>query len=185
VIQARIEQVASLPDPIARTLAQASAVIGRAEFVSTSGFLWVEDPEVRELLRTRRQTQDLFVDPSPPSGLLLVPGIDLERLARRCRTLGVEVVVEGEVYRTRSIPPGRGSGARRLDSSTNTPALRSSRPPPSVGRPAPSAGTGTGTGTRGGGTRGPAMRTPTPNPKSSGRTSASTHPPANPIKRGS
>jgi hypothetical protein len=188
VIQARIEQVASLPDPIARTLAQASAVIGRAEFVTTSGFLWVEDPEVRELLRTRRQTQDLFVDPSPPSGLLLVPGIDLERLARRCRSLGVEVVVEGEVYRTRSIPPGRGSGARRLDSSTTTPALRSSRPPPrgvtppppSVGRAAPSVGTGT----RGGGTRGPAARAPTPNPTSSGRTSASTHPPANPIKRG-
>ncbi len=187
VIQARIEQVASLPDPIVRSLAQASAVIGRAEFVVTSGFLWVEDPEVRELLRTRRQTQDLFVDPSPPSGLLLVAGIDLERLARRCRSLGVEVVVEGEVYRTRSIPPGRGSGARRLESSNSLPALRSSRPPPrgvtppppSVSRPAPSAGT------RGSGTRGPAMRAPTPNPTSSGRTSAPTHPPANPVKRGS
>jgi hypothetical protein len=188
VIQARIEQVASLPDPIARTLAQASAVVGRGEFVATSGFLWVEDPEVRELLRTRRQTQDLFVDPSPPSGLLLVPGMDLERLARRCRSLGVEVVVDGEVYRTRSIPPGRGSGARRLDSSTNTPALRSSRPPPrgvtpgppSVGRVAPS------TGARSSGSRGPAMRAPAPNPSSSGRTSASTRPPpANPIKRGS
>jgi hypothetical protein len=189
VIQARIELVASLPDPITRTLAQASAVIGRAEFVATSGFLWVEDPEVRELLRTRRQTQDLFVDPSPPSGLLLVPGIDLERLARRCRSLGVEVVVEGEVYRTRSIPPGRGSGARRLESNNNLPALRSSRPPPrgvtpapgSVGRAAPSAGNGT----RSSGTRGPAMRSPTPNPTSSGRTSAPSHPPANPIKRGS
>jgi hypothetical protein len=189
VIQARIEQVAPLPDPIARTLAQASAVIGRAEFVATSGFLWVEDTEVRELLRTRRQTQDLFIDPSPPSGLLLVPGIDLERLARRCRSLGVEVVVDGEVYRTRSIPPGRGSGARRLDSSTTTPALRSSRPPPrgmtpaptSVGRTGSAAG---GTGGRGSGTRGPAMRSPTPNPSSSGRSSAD-HPPANPIKRGS
>ncbi len=189
VIQARIEQVASLPDPIARMLAQASAVIGRAEFVATSGFLWVEDPEVRELLRTRRQTQDLFVDPSPPAGLLLVAGIDLERLARRCRSLGVEVVVEGEVYRTRSIPPGRGSGARRMDSSNTMPALRSSRPPPrgvtpappqaTASRPAPSAGT------RGSGTRGPAMRAPTPNPSSSGRTSAPSHPPANPIKRGS
>lgn len=176
VIQARIEQVASLPDPIARTLAQASAVVGRAEFVTTSGFLWVEDPEVRELLRTRRQTQDLFVDPSPPAGLLLVPGVELERLARRCRTLGVEVVVEGEVYRTRSIPPGRGSGARRLESSNNMPALRSSRPPPSVGRSAPG-------GTARGG-RGPALRSPSPNPTSSGR-SASAPPPPNPIKRGS
>jgi hypothetical protein len=189
VIQARIELVASLPDPIARTLAQASAVIGRAEYVVTSGFLWVEDPEVRELLRTRRQTQDLFIDPSPPSGLLLAPGIDLERLARRCRSLGVEVVVEGEIYRTRSIPPGRGSGARRLESSNNLPALRSSRPPPrgvtpapgSVGRP--SAGSGAGN-SRGSGTRGPAMRSPTPNPTSSGRSSGSVPPPANPIKRG-
>jgi hypothetical protein len=190
VIQARIEQVASLPDPIARTLAQASAVVGRGEFVLTSGFLWVEDPEVRELLRTRRQTQDLFIDPSPPSGLLLVPGIDLERLARRCRSLGVEVVVDGEVYRTRSIPPGRGSGARRLESSNNIPALRSSRPPPrgmtpsppSVSRPSAGAGAST---SRSGGSRGPAMRSPTPNPSSSGRTSAPTHPPANPVKRGS
>lgn len=187
VIQARIEQVASLPDPIARTLAQASAVIGRAEFVVTSGFLWVEDPEVRELLRTRRQTQDLFVDPSPPSGLLLTPGIDLERLARRCRSLGVEVVVEGEVYRTRSIPPGRGSGARRLDSSAAMPALRSSRPPPRGLTPAPpSVGrAGAGNGGRGSGSRGPAMRSPTPNPSSSGRASAPAHPPINPLKRGS
>jgi hypothetical protein len=187
VIQARIELVATLPDPIARTLAQASAVIGRAEFVITSGFLWVEDPEVRELLRTRRQTQDLFIDPSPPSGLLLVPGIDLERLARRCRSLGVEVVVDGEIYRTRSIPPGRGSGARRLDSSTSNPALRSSRPPPRGMTPAPGSvsRTGSGNGGRGGGSRGPAMRSPTPNPASSGRASAPEPPPANPIKRGS
>jgi hypothetical protein len=187
VIQARIELVATLPDPIARTLAQASAVIGRAEFVITSGFLWVEDPEVRELLRTRRQTQDLFIDPSPPSGLLLVPGIDLERLARRCRSLGVEVVVDGEIYRTRSIPPGRGSGARRLDSSTSNPTLRSSRPPPRGMTPAPtSVGRSSGgSGGRGSGSRGPAMRSPTPNPSSSGRASAPEHPPANPIKRGS
>jgi hypothetical protein len=191
VIQARIEQVATLPDPIARTLAQASAVVGRGEFVVTSGFLWVEDPEVRELLRTRRQTQDLFVDPSPPAGLLLVPGIDIERLARRCRSLGVEVVVEGEVYRTRSIPPGRGSGARRLESSNNLPALRSSRPPPtSVGRSAPSAGgraaPSGGTGRSSGG-RGPAMRSPTPNPTSSGRSASAAPPPppGNPSKRGS
>ena len=189
VIQARIELVAMLPDPITRTLAQAIAVIGRAEFVATSGFLWVEDTEVRELLRTRRQTQDLFVDPSPPSGLLLVAGIDLERLARRCRSLGVEVVVEGEVYRTRSIPPGRGSGARRLESNNSLPALRSSRPPPRGVTPAPGSvvarpSAGGGAGTRGSGTRGPAMRSPTPNPTSSGRSSGSVPPPANPIKRG-
>jgi hypothetical protein len=134
VIRNRLEQLAALPDPIARLLTQASAVVGRGEFVPTMGFLWVEDPEVRELLRSRRQTADLFIDPSPPSGLLIAPGADLDRLGRRCRSLGVELVVEGEVYRTRSLPPGRGSGPRRLDSSGTLPALRSSRPPPAAGR---------------------------------------------------
>ena len=118
VIKARLEQVAALPDPIERMLVQASAVVGRAELVQTQGFLWVEDPEVRELLRTRRQTADLFIDPSPPSGLLVAAGVDLDRLARRCRSLGIELIVAGEVYRARSIPPGRASsGARRVDSS--------------------------------------------------------------------
>lgn len=131
VLKARLETLASLPDPIARLLMQASAVIGRGEFVATMGFLWVEDPEIRELLRTRRQTADLFIDPSPPAGLLVAPGVDLERLARRCRTLGVEVVVDGEVYRTRTISPGKGSGARRLESSSAMSATRNSRPPPS------------------------------------------------------
>ncbi|HEY3254188.1 MAG TPA: hypothetical protein VGJ91_09580, partial [Polyangiaceae bacterium] len=153
VMRSRLELLAPLPDPIARTLTQASTVIGRAEFVLTQGFLWVEDPEVRELLRTRRQSADLFVDPSPPAGLLLAVGVDLERVARRCRALGVEVLVDGEVYRTRSIPPGRGSGARRVDStgtmaavrvpSTGTlPAARASSRPPSARQPASRSGAG-------------------------------------------
>lgn len=133
VMRTRLEALAPLPDPIARTLMQASTVIGRAEFVQTQGFLWVEDPEVRELLRTRRQSADLFVDPSPPAGLLLAVGVDIERVARRCRALGVEVLVDGEVYRTRSIPPGRGSGARRLDSAGQMAAVRS---PSAGGMPA-------------------------------------------------
>jgi len=132
VLQARLETLAQLPDPIARTLAQASAVVGRAEFVATAGFLWVEDPEVRELLRTRRQTVDLFVDPSPPAGLLVQPGVDLERLGRRCRALGVELMIGGEPYRARSTPPGKGSGARRLDSSNTLPSLRAVRVPSST-----------------------------------------------------
>jgi len=133
VLQSRLEVLAQLPDPIARSFAQASAVVGRAEFVATAGFIWVEDPEVRELLRTRRQTADLFVDPSPPSGLLVQAGIDLERIARRCRSLGVELVVNGQPYRTRSVPPGKtGSGARRLESSGTLPSLRAARVPSSA-----------------------------------------------------
>jgi hypothetical protein len=151
VMRNRLEALAPLPDPIARTLTQASTVIGRAEFVMTQGFLWVEDPEVRELLRTRRQSADLFVDPSPPAGLLLAVGVDLERVARRCRALGVEVLVDGDVYRTRSIQPGRGSGARRVDSSGSMaavrapsagglPAVRTSSRPPSGRQPASRSG---------------------------------------------
>lgn len=137
-IRDRLEDLAQLPDPLVHLLAQASAVLGRAEFVRSEGFLWVDDPEVRELLRTRRQTVDLFVDPSPPGGLLLVPGVELERLARRCRALGVEVLVDGEVYRTRGAsthppPPEsraagsakrRVSGTRRRASSTQIAAVK-------------------------------------------------------------
>jgi hypothetical protein len=95
-IRQRLEAVAILPEPVARALVQASAVLGRAQYVSTPGFLWVDDPELRELLRTRRQTADLFIEPSPPGGLLLAPGVDLERVMLRCRTLGVEVLSESE-----------------------------------------------------------------------------------------
>jgi hypothetical protein len=145
VLQTRLEVLAQLPDPIARSFAQASAVVGRAEFVATAGFIWVEDPEVRELLRTRRQTADLFVDPSPPAGLLVQAGVELERLARRCRSLGVELIVGGTPYRTRSVPPGKasGSGARRLESSGTLPALRAARVPSSARQAATRASSST------------------------------------------
>src|SRR5262249_25872747 len=88
-----------VPDAIARMLVQASVVIGRATHVAVSGFLWIDDPDVRELLRTRRPASDLFVDPSPPAGLLIAADVDAERLVRRCRALGVEVEVEPGVLR--------------------------------------------------------------------------------------
>lgn len=111
VIEDRLRAIAKLPDPVQRVLVQASAVLGRAEFVPCQGFLWVDDAELCGLLRSRRQTMDLFVDPSPPGGLLIAPGVELERLAGRCRALGVEVVVEGNVYRTKSTAPPRRSSA--------------------------------------------------------------------------
>jgi hypothetical protein len=57
------------------------------------------------MLRTRRPTQELFLDPSPPGGLLVAPGVEVERLARRCRTIGVEILSQGQVIRARTIPP--------------------------------------------------------------------------------
>jgi hypothetical protein len=123
VLRARIEAIAPLPDSLSRTLAQASVVVGRATWNAAAGFLWVEDGNVREMLRTRRPTQDLFVDPSPPGGLLVTAGVDVDRLARRCRTIGVEVLADGQVVRARTIPP---------------PGPSKSQPPP---RMTPSRGT--------------------------------------------
>ena len=104
-LKQRIEALAPLPESLSRTLAQASVVVGRGTFTPGGGFLWVEDPNVRELLRTRRATAEMFVDPSPPAGLIVASGIDLERLTRRCRAVGVEIVADGEVVRVRTMPP--------------------------------------------------------------------------------
>jgi hypothetical protein len=127
VLRARIEALAPLPESLSRTLAQASVVVGRATWAPANGFLWVEDPNVREMLRTRRPTQELFADPSPPGGLLVLAGVDLDRLARRCRTIGVEIMADGQVVRARatspsglpkSVPPPRmtpGRGSQKAD----------------------------------------------------------------------
>jgi hypothetical protein len=117
-LRVRIEAVAPLPETLSRTLQQASVVVGRGSFVPSIGFLWVDDPNVRELLRTRRSTAELFLDPSPEGGLLVSAQVDLERLARRCRTVGVEVTVEGQVVRARTMPPPNTSGERRRSSSS-------------------------------------------------------------------
>jgi hypothetical protein len=105
-VRARLETIAELPEALAKTLQQASVVLGRGTYVASAGFLWVDDPNLRELLRTRRPASELFVEPSPAGGLLVAPGVDLDRLSRRCRALGIEVLVDGQVVRARSIPPG-------------------------------------------------------------------------------
>jgi len=124
VLRARLETVAALPDPIQRQLAQASTVLGRAEFVEAAGFIWIDDPEVRRMLSTRRSTADLFVNPSPPSGLLVAAGVDIDKLARRCRTLGVEILLEGQVHFAKSAPASRRS--RKGDGPPSSSSPRSS-----------------------------------------------------------
>jgi hypothetical protein len=138
VLRARLEALSPLPESLSRTLAQASVVVGRATWTAAGGFLWVEDANVRELLRTRRATQELFVDPSPPGGLLVAPGVDLDRLARRCRTVGVEILAEGQVVRARSIPPtGMSQSTRPPPPPSQRPGPPSTRPGPPSTRPAP------------------------------------------------
>ena len=124
-LRQRIEAIAPLPESLSRTLAQASVVVGRGSFVPSIGFLWVDDANVRELLRTRRPTAELFLDPSPQGGLLVSAQVDLDRLSRRCRTVGVEVTVEGQVVRARPVPSAGGaSGERRRASSTRLPKVK-------------------------------------------------------------
>ncbi|MCL2823912.1 MAG: hypothetical protein FWD57_07975 [Polyangiaceae bacterium] len=107
-----VSSLAEITPAVAKKLEQLSVVLGRASYVGASGFLWCEDKELREMLRTRRQTADMFLDPSPPGGLLLAPSVTIDVVARRCRALGVEVMVDGEVYRAWSSgpPPIDGSG---------------------------------------------------------------------------
>lgn len=101
-LRGRIEALAPLPNTISQMLTQASAIIAQVSFAPCSAFLWVEDVEVRELLRSRKLTAELFVDPSPPGGLLVAPGVDVDRLVRRCRASGVEIECDGEVLRAGS-----------------------------------------------------------------------------------
>lgn len=117
-LRQRIEALAPLPESLSRTLAQASIVLGRATFAAAGGFLWVEDPNIREMLRTRRATAELFVDPSPPGGLIVHANVDLDRVSRRCRTIGVEIVADGQVVKIRSMTPHRLTPARQERSST-------------------------------------------------------------------
>ena len=125
-LRTRIEAIAPLPEGLSRTLAQASVVVGRGTFTPAAGFLWVEDANVRELLRTRRATAELFVDPSPPGGLLVAAAVDMDRLARRCRSVGVELVAEGQVVRARQGAPPAVSGERRRTSSARMPKIKTS-----------------------------------------------------------
>lgn len=134
-LRERIESVAALPQGLSQLLTQASVVVGKGSLVRSAGFLWIEDQEVRELLRTRRTTEDLFLDPSPPSGLLLAPEVDMERMVRRCRALGVEVDLgtdgfsarPADVRATRSRSSTTTAALSRTPSRTRTPLPRSSR----------------------------------------------------------
>ncbi len=120
VIRRRLEAVAPLTTEIDALLERAGAVVSRTHLSSASGFLWIKEDSVREMLRTRRQTADLFVNPSPTGGLLLQPGIELDKVVRRCRALGVEISQDGVVLRASSssamLPAA--SGVRRKSSST-------------------------------------------------------------------
>jgi hypothetical protein len=92
-LRERLMAVAELTPELKELLDHASVVVGKGALVAVGAFLWVDNPDVREMLRQARTTVEFFVDPSPPGGLLVAAGVDLERLVRRCRGLGVEIDV--------------------------------------------------------------------------------------------
>jgi hypothetical protein len=124
VVRSRIEAIAPMPESLSQIVAQASVVVGRGSALQAGGFLWIDDANVRELLRSRRQTADLFIDPSPPGGLLLQANVDFERLVRRCRALGVEVTIEGPVVRSRATMPPPSSAPISVGRRSSTRAPR-------------------------------------------------------------
>ncbi len=133
-IRDRIEAVASLPGSLSQILERASVVLGKATLVQAAAFLWVEDPDVLELLRTRKTTSDLFVDPSPRGGLLVAPGVDVERLLRRCRGVGVEIEANGEGALTARTLTPRPAPAAEPPSRSGTRAAPQGKPPSPRGR---------------------------------------------------
>ncbi|RYE93267.1 MAG: hypothetical protein EOO75_04755 [Myxococcales bacterium] len=124
-LRQRLEAISPLPEPLIRLFERASVVLAQGRFAAAAGFLWLDDENVRELLLSRRQSADLFLDPSPPGGLLITAGVDLERLVRRCRALGVEITLEGRVLRASSLTPAPGS----VMAATETPRRKSTLPP--------------------------------------------------------
>lgn len=126
----RLAVLAELPPELDDALEQAGTVIGRGTYTSAAGFLWIDDPEVRDMLLTAPTLAELFVDPSPPGGLLVSPLVDPERLLRRCRAMGVDIIVEDNAMHVRhsSAPPPKKSDTRKTVSW---------RPPPKRGRGTP------------------------------------------------
>lgn len=120
----RVAAIAAPSDDLARALEQADTILGRATVAPASGFLWIEDDELREMLRSQSPCAELFVDPSPPAGLLVAPGVDPERLIRRCRAMGVAVTLEETGYRVRRAtkPPTRSTQTTRRALSWRPPA---------------------------------------------------------------
>ncbi len=123
----RLGRIAPLSEELERALEQAGTIIGRGAYTPSSGFLWIEDGVVRDLLASTSSTRDLFVDPSPPGGLLVALGVDHERLIRRCRAVGVEIEVDDAIVRVRhsSMPPPKKSDTRKKTVSWRPPATKS------------------------------------------------------------
>jgi hypothetical protein len=136
----RLTAVAELTPELKELLDHASVVVGKGALVAVGAFLWVDNPDVRDMLRQARTTAEFFLDPSPPGGLLVAAGVDLERLVRRCRGLGVEIDVAADLTlrasrgsnRAFTPPPSAVTGRDTTEGSARSGTR-------AVGRPTPAA----------------------------------------------
>ena len=128
VLRARIEALAPLPESLSRTArAGERRRRPRRRWQPAAGFLWVEDAQrPRDAPHAPRRRRSSSSIRRRRAGLLVDAGVDLDRLARRCRTVGVEVVVDGQVVRARTLPPGASSVPPPAKSGA-TPRVGSSR----------------------------------------------------------
>jgi hypothetical protein len=103
-VRACLERFAPLPDPLRHAIEHASVVVAHVPFVPAAGFVWIRDGAVRELLATKRATADAFVEPSPDGGLLVAAGVDIAKLVKRCRSVGVDLRVDAHALRAERAP---------------------------------------------------------------------------------
>jgi hypothetical protein len=111
VIRSRIEALAPLTRTLNQSLARLGTVVGKAAWTEAAGFLWLEEDSTRSLLLSKKSIAELFITPSPPGGLLVAQGVELERLVRRARGLGVEITQDGSALR--ALPARTSARARR------------------------------------------------------------------------
>lgn len=88
-MRALLEPLGTWTDASQALVEEATRSRVRLDLAPAAGFVWIEDEALRERLRTQSGLAVLFVEPSPPGGLLVRAGVSLERLLKACRARGV------------------------------------------------------------------------------------------------
>ncbi len=90
-LEQRISAVCPPSSQLADILFHAGERLQPVQFVPCSGFVWLDDPRLLQEVRSKRALAALFVEPSPPGGLLVAADVPWDRLVRRCRAAGIDV----------------------------------------------------------------------------------------------
>lgn len=88
-MRALLEPLGTWTDASQALVEEATRSRVRLDLAPAAGFVWIEDEALRERLRTQTGLAALFIEPSPPGGLLVRTGVSLERLLKACRARGI------------------------------------------------------------------------------------------------